>query len=298
MKHQLTSQYVVSADIGGSHITAAICNPANHSVVLSSLIRAELNSKADADEILSIWVTTLQNAIENVKLPVKGLAMAMPGPFDYQNGIAYIKGLYKYEALYGMDIKQYLADALKLSPMDIKFRNDAEATIAGEVLAGAGKYFKNVMGVTLGTGFGSGHFKNDQTIDLNLGSEPFKESIADDYLSTRWFLKRYHELTGMCVSNVQELAEIAYSNATAKEIFKEFALNMSNFLLEPVYSLKPEVLIICGNIARASGLFLPHLKKRLNINIQLAELGELAPLTGAAALFESIIKLQTTTNHA
>ncbi len=52
-----------------------------------------------------------------------------------------------------MDIKQYFAGLLLLDPSLIKFRNDAESTIAGEVLAGAGKGFESVMGVTLGTGF-------------------------------------------------------------------------------------------------------------------------------------------------
>jgi glucokinase len=287
MDYQLKEQYVVSADIGGSHITTAICNVKNHSIISSSVMRAELNSKGMADEILAVWVATMQRSIGSANLPISGIALAMPGPFDYQNGISFIKGLKKYEALYGMDIKDHLSRAFNLPPTTILFRNDAEATIAGEVLAGAGKGYQNMMGVTLGTGFGSAHFRQNISTDLNLGSEMFKDSIADDYLSTRWFMKRYFELTGLAVSGgVQELAEIAYTSPTVKDIFKEFAINMSNFLLEPVYELKPEALIICGNIARASGLFLPHLKRRLNIKILLSTLGELAPLTGAAALFE------------
>jgi glucokinase len=286
MEYPINNNYVISADIGGSHITAAICNAQNHTVMEPTILRAELNSKSNAAHILSVWCNTLKTVMESVKIPISGLALAMPGPFDYQNGISYIKGLDKYEALYGMDIKQYLADFLQLEPSLIRFRNDAEATIAGEVIAGAGKKYKNVMGVTLGTGFGSAHFEFDEAIDLNLGSEPFKNSIADDYLSTRWFLKRYYDMTGISITGVQELAEIAYTSKIAKEIFKEFAINMSNFLMEPVCQLKPEVLIICGNIARASGLFLPHLKKRLNINVQLAKLGESAALTGAAGLFK------------
>lgn len=288
MEHPINNNYVISADVGGSHITAAICNVENYSVLQPTLIRAELNSKSTADHILSIWSKALSEVISSVQFPIAGLSLAMPGPFDYQNGISYIKGLNKYEAIYGLDIKQYLADQLNLPASSIKFRNDAEATIAGEMLAGAGKGLNNVIGVTLGTGFGSAHFRNQQTVDLNLGSEPFKNSIADDYLSTRWFLKRYFDKTGLSVTGVQELAAIAYSSVTAKEIFKEFAINMSNFLMEPVYQIKPETLIICGNIAKASGLFLPHLKKRLNISIHLSQLGEQAALIGAAALFDPV----------
>jgi glucokinase len=221
---------------------------------------------------------------------MSGLSVAMPGPFDYENGISYITGLDKYEALYGMDIRQYLVDLLKIDPQLVVFRNDAESTIAGEVLSGAGKDYINVMGVTLGTGFGSAYSKMKVTKDINLGSLQYKETIADDYLSTRWFLKRYHELTGIKLTGgVKELAQIAVKNQIARDIFKEFAVNMSEFLSEPVEQFGPEALIICGNIAKASGFFLPHLTQKLNsIEIKFGQLDENAPLLGAAAMFDHI----------
>jgi glucokinase len=296
MNYPLNNNYVVSADIGGSHITAAVCDVHNHAVIRSTFSRAELNSKSNANQILTIWINTIQETMVHFPMPVSGLSFAMPGPFDYQNGICYIKGLNKYEALYGMDLRTHLAAAFDLPVSYIRFRNDAEATIAGEVLAGAGKGFNHVMGITLGTGFGSARFQNNQAKDLNLGSEAFKDSIADNHLSTRWFLKRYYELTGLSVTGVRELAEIAKSNSTAKEVFKEFALNMSDFLSAPVGLINPDVLLICGNIARASGLFLSQLKKRLNVHIQLAQLGEEAALIGAAALFATTDNLKIITN--
>ena len=142
------------------------------------------------------------------------------------------------------------------------------------------------MGVTLGTGFGSAHYQGGITRDLNLGSEPFMDSIADDHLSTRWFLKRYHELTGQMVSGVKDIALLAPESSAAKAVFEEFAINMSDFLAEPVAKLNPDVLVICGNIARASARFLPSVKKRLNsTHIRIALLGENAALIGAADLF-------------
>ena len=287
--NQLPTPYVLTADIGGSHITSAVCNIETNTIIPESLVRIELSSKGSADNILKAWENAFQQSIKSVNLPVSALGVAMPGPFDYKKGISYITGLNKYEALYGMDIKQYLADSLKLNPALIRFRNDAEATIAGEVLAGAGKGFQNVMGITLGTGFGSAHCLGNLNRDLNLGSSAFKDSIADDHLSTRWFLKRYYEVSGISVLGVKELAELADTNASARQVFKEFAVNMGDFLSEPIHQLNPDVLVICGNIAKASHFFLSYLKKQLNsINIQLGQLGEKAALIGAAGLFEPI----------
>jgi glucokinase len=191
-----------------------------------------------------------------------------------------------------MNIRNYFSDILKLDPGLVRFRNDAESTIAGEVLAGAGKDCSRVLGITLGTGFGSAFSEKNITRDINLGSEFYKDSIADDYLSTRWFLSRYYELTGMSLAGgVKELAELAPKNAVARDIFKEFALNLSDFLSGPVRQLEPEVLIICGNIAKASEFFLPYLTSKLNtLPHRLAQLGENAPLIGAAAMFDNVAK--------
>jgi len=280
--------YILTADIGGSHITAAVCNIITDTIISKSLTRVEVNSKGSAESILKSWQEAFDTALSQSGVQVSGLGMAMPGPFDYENGISYITGLDKYEALYGMDIKQHFAKLLNVCPSEIRFRNDAEATIAGEVLAGAGKGFDNVMGVTLGTGFGSAFCSDQVTKDLNLGSDLYKNSIADDYLSTRWFVKRYAELTGVgLLSGVKELAAIAESREVARQIFEEFAINMSDFLAEPLNRFKPQKLILCGNIAKAHKFFLPSLRSVLNsTKIVLAELGEQAALIGAAALFK------------
>jgi glucokinase len=289
--NNLSSPYILTADIGGSHITLGICDLETYTIQKNATTRVEVDSGGSATEILNSWKNAFRQVLDsNAAISFSGLSVAMPGPFDYQNGISYITGLKKYEALYGMDIRQVFADLLKIDPKLVRFRNDAESTIAGEILAGAGKGFQCIMGVTLGTGFGSAFCKNGITKDINLGSEPFKDSIADDHLSTRWFLKRYHELTGMeLTGGVKQLAELAPDNVVARDIFREFALNMVDFLSVPVQQLEPAVLIVCGNIAKASEFFLPYLTVGLSsMIIKSAQLGENAPLIGAAAMFKDI----------
>src|SRR4051812_13766015 len=196
--NNLPSRYILAADIGGSHITLGICGLETYNIIGDATLRTEVDSKGSANEILNTWGNALRQILEkNQSITFFGLSIAMPGPFDYQNGISYITGLKKYEALYGMDIRQVFAGVLKIDPQLVRFRNDAESTIAGEIVAGAAKGFQRIMGVTLGTGFGSAYCKNGVTKDINLGSETFKDSIADDHLSTRWFLNRYRELTGL-----------------------------------------------------------------------------------------------------
>ncbi len=275
-------KYILTADIGGSHITSALFDLNTREVAEGTTQRVEFCSKTNSELILDAWCRCLLESIAIKGLAALGIAIAMPGPFDYSLGVCYIKGLNKYEALYGMDIRKALSDRLEIPPDQIQFRNDAESTIAGEVSLFTGS---KVLGVTLGTGFGSAFFDGQATRDINLGSERYKDSIADDHFSTRWFLKRYFEQTGISLTGVKELAALANDHPTAKVIFNEFAANLSEFLIPYLSDYQPDLLMLCGNITKASPYFIRNLRKRLPVRVEIGKLGERAPLQGAAELF-------------
>ena len=256
-----------------------------------TVTRNELDSKGSSDIILNIWIATIKETLNKFQFPVSGIAFAMPGPFDYINGVSYINGLDKYEALFGLDIKTIIANAFDFAPEMILFRNDAEATIAGEVFAGAGRGYDRLTGITLGTGFGSAQFKEGRARELNWGSAAYQDSIADEYFTTRWFCKRYNQLTGISISGVKELAIAAEKSAVARDVFEQFSDNLAEFLKQNITQSDPDVLLVCGNIAKASRFFLPNLINRSGIEIIAAELGETAALIGAAALFSSATSL-------
>ncbi len=286
--HKQLSPFILTADIGGSHITTAVYDLTHHAIIADTVTRAKVHSKGTSGSILSVWSETLMMSAAKSPLAVSALAIAMPGPFDYENGISYITGRHKYESLYGLNIRGYLAESLALDASRIIFRNDAESAIAGESFAGAGEGAQSVLGITLGTGFGAAIFQNSVTKDLNLGSLPFKDSIADDYFSSRWFLRRYFEMSGFTLTDgVRELAALAAKCKTSLSIFDEFSINLSHFLEQVIKTKYPEKLIICGNIANASPYFLPALRETLPIeSISLGVLGEHAALLGAAVIFE------------
>jgi glucokinase len=292
MSQRNKNNYVIGADIGGTHITAAIIDLEKKMIVEDTRTRVNVNSQGTATEILESWSAALVQAYEKFGSPVQQVGLAMPGPFDYENGISLIKDLHKYEAIYGLNIKLCLSEVLGINAADILFRNDAEAFLQGEVVAGAGIGARKVLGITLGTGFGSAWSNDGIVKDLNLGSEPYQDSIADDYFSTRWFLRRYHEITGLSATGVSALTSMSNHSTVVEGIFDEFTVNLSSFLKDFILAEKPEVLVIGGNIAKASRMFLDELANRLifhaaNLKIKLAQLGEDAALMGAAAGFDT-----------
>ncbi|MFN8348684.1 MAG: ROK family protein [Spirosomataceae bacterium] len=282
MKHQY-----IGVDIGGSHITAAVVNLVSGTINEASLRRVPVDSHASADEILTKWATTIRQAVNSDLLSECQIGIAIPGPFDYKNGICRMQNVNKYEQLYGLNIKQELAHRLGVLPNQIHFRNDAEAFLAGEMLFGAGRGFKKGLGITLGTGLGTSIFENGQVRDLALGiNHPLHDGVAEDFISTRWFIKRYAELTQTPIKGVKEIADTYKTNPIARQTFDEFAQNIALVMTDFVAHYQPKVIIFGGNIAHASMLFLDvveaHLtQQNVTVDLRQSALNELASLMGA-----------------
>lgn len=279
----------IGVDIGGSHITVAEVDIFGLSVKQGGKVRVKVDSKGTCQRILSIWIDVIKQVMGSYDPRYIKLGLAMPGPFDYQLGISYIKGLDKYDALYGVNIREALSAALHILPENILFRNDAEAFLHAEVLALGIPANEKVIGVTLGTGLGSAKSLAGETQDVFRAITPMDEGIAEDYISSRWFAKRYKELTGkILVNGVEGLLED--SEITVLEIvFKEFGVNLGKFLNDFGFDEKANCIVIGGNIARCWEHFIDEVRKGISnkeMALYQSTLWEDAALVGAASLFE------------
>src|SRR5688500_8818861 len=148
-KRNASASLALGIDIGGSHITAGVVDLAQKKVIEGSVVRQLVNRHAPANEILGIWADTISGRLQQAPHEITTIGFAMPGPFDYTNGICLIKGFDKYEALYGMNIRQELAARTNIGAERIVFRNDADAFLDGEMFGGAGQGFYRALGLTL-----------------------------------------------------------------------------------------------------------------------------------------------------
>ena len=281
------SNYVISADIGGTHNTAALIDLEQKQIVPSTLRRAAIDANGKAGEIIAAWSGCILSAKQNVD--IAGVCLAMPGPFDYETGISLMRGQHKYESLFGLNIKELLAKALQMAPAAIFMDNDAACFLQGEVLGGIASEHVNdtVIGITLGTGLGSAVYRKGVAKNADLWRFPLKDGMAEDWLSTRWFLQRFSMLTGSSVKGVKELAQLAETNQTARDIFHEFGVNLGQFLLAFIKMENPHAIVIGGNISNAWLLFRDSLQHLIigqypHIKIKQSMLGEVAPLLGVA----------------
>ncbi|PUZ27172.1 glucokinase [Chitinophaga costaii] len=278
---------VLGIDIGGSHITASMVDLDTRDVVAGSWRRTRVNSAGTAESIIREWCVVITELFDIYKPAQKKLALAMPGPFDYQAGISLMKNQQKYDALFGLNVKELLSAACKVPVENIHMINDAACFLQGEVFGGAAHGFTRAIGLTLGTGLGSSRVLDGVAEDADLWKTPFKDSIAEDYISTRWFVKHYFELTGKTVKDVKELSELL-PDPKAQDVFNEFGTNLGIFLASFIRMDKPDIVILGGNIANALPLFEKSLKEELSRNkialpIKCATLGEKSAIIGAAS---------------
>ncbi|MFZ2287946.1 MAG: ROK family protein [Bacteroidales bacterium] len=291
----------IGVDIGGSHITAVAVDMASHTIISGSRAESPVDNKAEADEILTVWTDTLKKVLSGMQIfNLRGIGFAMPGPFDYVRGICLIRGVPKYEKLYGVNVGKAVASRLGL-PCDcrVRFMNDASSFAVGEAWAGKAAGFGKMMAITLGTGFGSAFVDNripvvDGDRVPRMGCVyhlPFGTGIADDYFSTRWFTSRYRELTGKEAEGVKEVAMEAMHLPVVRSIFTEFGSSLGTFLAPWLMKFEAEILVIGGNISNGWELFGPGFERTLreagcNTTVAISELKEDAALLGSAYLLD------------
>lgn len=292
---------IIGIDIGGSHISSALVDEASMQIVAGSFCKKNIDAHASAAVIIKEWAYSVKSSLslqENV--PLTRIGVAIPGPFDYTNGICRIEGVSKYQSLFGVNIKQLLLSELKLdNALPITFENDAACFGLGEYTALQTNKTEKLIAVTLGTGFGTTFIDNGKIVKNGVGvptdgvlyNMPYHNGIAEDVISTRGILKRFKALTGMQASGVKEIAGYAMQpgNVYAKQVFQELGCHLASCLARWIKSFNADCLVVGGNIAKASSLFIPQLqeeleKKGLVISIKISEQMEQSAIIGAAAV--------------
>jgi glucokinase len=290
-------------DIGGSHITCQFFDIKTNKLIPGSKVRVEVDGNTSKESILESWVKAIQQTISTQKInELAGIGFAMPGPFDYLNGIAWFdKNVDKFHDLHGVDIKTELLQRLDLpGDFPIRFLNDAASFAVGVANVEPASKYKRIIALTLGTGFGTTFIKNGLPVagedgipdDGFLYHIPFQKSIADEYFSTRWFLNEFKNQTGKEISGVKELVELTEKEDTAKELFALFGTNLGDFLQPWIQKFNAECIVLGGNISKSYPLFESALKSEfkksgIQPEIVISELDENAALIGSACLCDN-----------
>ena len=142
--------YNIGIDLGGTNIKVGLVDE-NYNIVEKAT--AKTNLPRPADEICGTIVELIWQGLNAAKVTigeVNSIGIGTPGVANRNSGIV----LYSCNLdFHNTDLRSLLKQRLD---KPIYVENDANAAAFGEVLAGAGKGYSDVVVVTLGTGVGGG----------------------------------------------------------------------------------------------------------------------------------------------
>lgn len=245
-------------EIGGSHVTTALVD-ASSKVIAAR--REPLRPDGTADEI----VDRVLRCAQAVPAGPGAWGVAVPGPFDYDHGIALFEGVGKFDALHGTDLGAILLGGLPGPPSSVTFLNDAVAFLLGEWTAGAAAGHRRAAGITLGTGVGSAFLADGRPVTDGPDVPPegradlltWDDRPLEDTISSRAIRARY---TGEPVAGVAEIAERARAGETAARTLLTETFTVLGRVLAPwLARFDAEVLVVGGSMAASWDLLAPPL---------------------------------------
>jgi len=276
---------ILSLDAGGTNFIFTAIR--NYEEIIQSFHRPAYPD--DLDKCLETVIEGFREA--NTKLPEKSSAIsfAFPGPADYKKGI--IGDLPNFKAFTdGVPLGPMLEDEFEVP---VYINNDGNFFAYGEALAGylpqlnkklrdAGsqKQYHNVIGLTLGTGFGGGIVLENRLLegDSSLGGEVHltlnsyhPEWNAEESVSTRAIRRVYAEQASMPLDKKlmpKDIADIALGKQegvkeAAIESFRQFGQGLGNSICN-VLVLIDGIVVLGGGITASWDLFAPAIFTEIN----------------------------------
>lgn len=182
------------------------------------------------------------------------IAMAFPGPFDYERGISYMKGLGKYESIYGKMLRPLISEKLSYD-IPMVFINDVEAFALGV----ARQCGERAIAIAIGTGCGSAFISGGKIVKSGFGvpengwiySTPFMDSTIDDHISARGLAMLSEKYFGRNIPGEELDGMAAAGDRQAQMLFDEFGSKLFSALLPFIEGFQPSSLVLGGMISRS-----------------------------------------------
>lgn len=247
----------IGIDIGGTNTVFGLVDEKGK--ILKMHERSTL-----ADLSKDIILENLKSGVQKVwDKSVKGIGIGFPSIVDVKTGIVYEAP--NIPAFKKVSLKKELEKEFKVR---VEINNDANCFAFGEKLFGSGKRYKDIVAVTLGTGFGVGVIVNSQIYCGKncavgeLGGVRYKDINLDYYAGGRHF---FLDKTNMEGKELYTLAK--KGDKKAKKIFQEYGQNLGYALGLIVSAYNPELIILGGNISKAYPFFKKSMQESINTNL-------------------------------
>ncbi|EKB49053.1 ROK family protein [Cecembia lonarensis] len=278
-----TSQTILGLDIGGTTMKAGV------------LVHGKLEDIRSIDtpslESQECILETIVDFISNYLVyDFSAIGVGIPGLIDTEKGI--VLNLANIPSFTKVHLKDFLQEKFN-KPVFIN--NDANCFTLGEYKFGAAQIYNHVVGITLGTGVGTGIIMNGH---LYCGhhcaagewcSVPYLEKDFEYYCSSKFFIRKYGKKPKSLYKKALQ------GDSIAIKAFEEFGFHLGELIKNVLYVLAPQAIVLGGSIRKAYPFFKESMLASIsqfkypsvssNLNILISDLDETA-IHGAVALVD------------
>lgn len=268
---------IVCFDVGGTGIKAGIFEDSGSAPL--STREAPAHADRPCAEIVARLAELAAGLYADApRSPLRAVYLAFPGPFDYAAGICLMRGIGKYDALYGQPLGGLLCAALQArlpgacAPgLPIRFVNDVAAFAYGYLYRETRAVpppGRRSLYICLGTGCGSAFAVGRALVGAEVAGvpadgyvypTPFKEGILDEYLSKRGLLALSQAHCGQPLEGLALAGLAARGDAGALQCFAAFGQNLADGLAPFLTGFQPHTLVVGGQVVRSGQYFLTPL---------------------------------------
>ena len=272
----------IGIDLGGTNIRGGLVSESN----LSSILSQKVSASGSVDDVLKELFSLIDKLINS---SVNAIGIGVPGLVDTEHGIVY--DVVNIPSWKQVPLGKLLGDRYHLP---VFINNDANCFALGEFYFGKGRGSDSMIGLTIGTGLGSGVIINKKLYaGRNGGAGEFGmidylDKYVEWYASGQFF-KNVYKTDGEAVfKNAKE------GNKEAIGMYEEMGVHLGNAIKTILYALDVELIILGGSVRHAYPFFSKTVWQSLqnfafqnavrNLRIEVSEL-ENSGLLGAAALY-------------
>ena len=241
----------IGIDLGGTNVR---CGLVENNRVVKRISEPCLSDRPE-NEVLDQIKCLIRRLINP---SVNGIGIGVPSVVDIEKGIVYnVANIPSWQEV-------HLKEALEAEfGIPTTVNNDANCFALGEHRCREGLPYRNLIGLTLGTGVGAGVIINNELYNGSntgageIGCLPYLEHTLEFYCGSAFF-PEYHHTTG---KEAKRLAD--EGDAGALKIWEAFGKHIGVLVKIILFVYDPDAIVFGGSIANAYAYFEKAMRREM-----------------------------------
>ena len=247
----MESRPILGIDLGGTNIRLGKVRGDS----LEEHHARRISSQAEEEQVLQEVFQAVDTVMDD---EIVAIGCGVPSVVDVDTGI--VHAVENIPSWRRVPLKTRLEERYGLP---VLVNNDANAFALGELHFGQGRGASNMVGMTLGTGLGTGVIIDGRLYCGSncgageIGSIPYRDGAIETYCSGQFF----ERATG-------ESGEAIYGRARqgdeeALQLFEAYGYELGHAVMTVLYAFDPDLVVFGGSVSQGFSFFEPGLRRRL-----------------------------------